>query len=107
MWLAPLLVDGRIETSFNTDKNQLFVSFDQPIVISCIKFWNYSKDRLRGIKELEISLDDNIIYRGYIRKAPTFEGFQSGQELHTTVLFTKNDNLIKKLRPNIYSKDGE
>ena len=63
MWLAPLLVDGRIETSFNTDKNQLFVSFDQPIVISCIKFWNYSKDRLRGIKELEISLDDNIIYR--------------------------------------------
>jgi hypothetical protein len=61
MWLCPFQKD-----TFN----QIFLFFDKPIVISAIKFWNYSKTPSRGCFEIEISIDEVLIYKGYLNKAP-------------------------------------
>jgi len=63
MWLAPLLLDRRDEGVFKVDHNEIIFTFDKPKIISCIKFWNYSKTPIRGVREVEIFCDDIVIYR--------------------------------------------
>ena len=60
MWLAPFLIDRA---------NFIFVFLDEPITISRIVVYNYTKTSTRGVKELEILVDDVIVYRGQLRKA--------------------------------------
>jgi hypothetical protein len=33
------------------------------LAISAIEFWNYSKTPSRGVREIEIILDDNLIFK--------------------------------------------
>lgn len=64
-WLAPLA-----SSLGNPQGNLVFIVFNEPIVISLIKFWNYSKTPERGVKDLDIYLDDQLVYSGSLRKAP-------------------------------------
>jgi protein JBTS26 len=63
MWLAPLLNERRDALIYKTKNNEITISFDKPILLSCAKFWNYSKTITRGAKEIEIYCDDLLIYR--------------------------------------------
>lgn len=65
MWLSPF-VNRYFENpkeSFQERVNTLYISFDRPITISAISFWNYTKNPERGAKEIAISLGEHIIYK--------------------------------------------
>lgn len=64
MWLAPFICNNDKENIANGMKNNtIYISYDEIIVISAINFYNYSKTPKRGVKELEIYLDENLIYK--------------------------------------------
>ena len=62
MWLSPYLYNKSKEKT-NKEKNVIYISFLTPVVISNINFWNYTKTLKRGVKDIEIYLDENLIYK--------------------------------------------
>ncbi|KAG7378439.1 hypothetical protein PHYPSEUDO_010099 [Phytophthora pseudosyringae] len=64
-WLAPLA-----SSIGNQQGNIVYVGFDTPVVLSMIKFWNYSKTPERGVKDVDIYLDDLHLFSGTLKKAP-------------------------------------
>ncbi|CAM9870042.1 unnamed protein product [Discosporangium mesarthrocarpum] len=50
--------------------NTVYMVFDEPVAISRITLYNYSKTPSRGVSEIEIYIDDAVVYRGTLRRAP-------------------------------------
>jgi protein JBTS26 len=64
MWLAPFIkANNEKDAKYTVKNNTIFISFEKPIVISCMNFWNYSKTPKRGAKEIEIHLDEILIFK--------------------------------------------
>ena len=56
-------------------KHIIYVKLPRPCALSCIRIWNYNKSRIhasRGAKDVEIMLDDALIFRGTCWNACNF-----------------------------------
>ena len=92
MWLAPLR------------DNTIYIFFDSPVSISLVKIWNYSKTPSRGVKEFELLVDDVLVYRGNMKKAPKQSVKRHEPvDFANSVLFTNDKNVISRERKHILS----
>jgi hypothetical protein len=78
-WLAP-----RPKSSGEIDQgNTLVIVLPHAIVLSKLRIWNYCKNPERGACEVDIFLDDHLIYFGYLKQA-------SCPQDHQTLLFSNH-----------------
>ncbi|EAR94456.2 hypothetical protein TTHERM_00052450 (macronuclear) [Tetrahymena thermophila SB210] len=110
MWLAPF-INSRSDKNVicpHLKMNTIYLFFEKPVIISAINFWNYSKTPSRGVREIEIFLDDKLLFRGYLKKAPTQEQYtKDSVPLFNTVIFNRNQEILQKIKPVVYNEDRQ
>ncbi|KAI1283258.1 hypothetical protein HDE_12838 [Halotydeus destructor] len=81
---------------------RIHFKFDTCTTLALIRFWNYNKSRIysyRGCRDLQMTLDGRVIFRGDIAKA---YGELTGppERFGDTILFTTDDNILEKISDN-------
>lgn len=72
------------------------IDFQTNITISMIRIWNYNSGRThasRGVRYIEITLDNKYIFKGDIKKAPGLA--LDIDSCNECILFTIDDNILK------------
>ncbi|KAL4434260.1 hypothetical protein ABPG75_000701 [Micractinium tetrahymenae] len=77
-WLAPL--DGQ-------QGNALHVMLDAPVLLSALRVWNYAKTPNRGVQQLEVYLDESLVWKGLLQRAPA--ELAPGQDFAQTLCFSE------------------
>ncbi|KAK9830170.1 hypothetical protein WJX72_010127 [[Myrmecia] bisecta] len=85
-WLAPL----------GENDNTVFVHMQSPFLLSLVRLWNYSKTPCRGARDVELYLDDQLIYKGVLR--------QAAQDcvLPQAILFTSDPAVVREQQQFVY-----
>src|SRR5690606_14189672 len=68
------------------------------------KIWNYSKTPSRGVSEMEIYADDLLIYKGFLKKAPSKD---EKRDFYQSILFTNDLNVIEMEKNHIYTSTAQ
>lgn len=82
-------------------ENVVVIEFEKPVSIALINIFNYTKDPERGVKEIEIFLDNYLIYSGHLNSPKMqplssifFSRFQRANEIQTCpVEFNEDENI--------------
>ncbi|XP_066027001.1 katanin-interacting protein-like [Pocillopora verrucosa] len=101
MWLAPIL-PGLI--------NLIYVVFDEPVTVSMVQVWNYSKTPIRGVQQFGLLVDDLLVYHGILPQVPAVtKGILPNIDMptpHHTILFTDQEQIALAERKNVLSNKG-
>lgn len=107
MWLAPF---SRVSTTV------VELVFDKPARVSCIRVWNYTRTPSRGVRDIEVYVDDILVYQGILRQgtasgsAPINPTRSAGAAVvtaglgrsHESILFTSSPEIVGRERSMIY-----
>jgi predicted oxidoreductase (fatty acid repression mutant protein) len=74
--------------------NDYFIIFDNIVILSYIKIFNYKEDINKGIRKIIIKLEQNIIFEGYVNKV------NANLNGTTCILFTCDLNITKDIQEN-------
>lgn len=92
VWLAPY---------HKGEKHFITFDFLRPTQFSMIRIWNFNKSRIhsyRGVKDMEILLDNQTIFRGKITKA---QGMMKDAGQHCEyILFTRSGEILETITKN-------
>jgi hypothetical protein len=80
-------VSNVLKTYIQGQENQVFLVLQQPVTISMVKFWNYSRTPQRGVAEIRIAVDGHVAYQGYLRRAPAEGDATSADFSQVCVIF--------------------
>jgi len=100
MWLAPFV---------RQPPNSVEFVFDAPTHISCVHFWNYSRTPSRGARDIEIYVDDLLVYQGILRQEDAADKSSSHPQAGAgirrkgeAVLFTMSPEIVERERGCVY-----
>ena len=95
IWLAPL-----IKFKIQKRKNLIVIDFEKPFILGMINIWNYSKNFSRSVKEIDILLDDHLIFCGELNHPENESSLNS-------IIFCENsvNNLGPLVQVNEISKN--
>ena len=113
MWLSPYSPNG--------PENVIMIVLDEPITLSKILLWNYSKTPSRGVCDYKVYMDDVLIYRGILKAAPerdesviinttadsSSRKSRTIPEMAQALLFTNDAHVIETHRHLIYLHEDE
>jgi len=110
-WLAPLssslspkektAMFGVRSNPNDFQVNEIHIRSDQSFGISAIRIWNYSQTPKRGVQEIEVCFDGNIIYQGFLSMKSTTASMNAKNE-YQTVLFTSDLPLLRQEGKNTF-----
>lgn len=78
------------------DHNTVFVLFDQPVHVSAIRFYNYSKTPTRGVKSFGVEVDNSIVFMGKLEK------FGSHLDRGQSIVFSNDPTLSRLEKDKVF-----
>merc|ERR1711862_1069726 len=98
MWLAPFV---------RSPCNSVELVFDEPTHISCVHIWNYTRTCSRGARDIEIYVDDLLVYQGILRQEVPPAGPPACAARGEAILFTTIPEIVERERQFVYIPSAE
>lgn len=99
IWLTAFPHPGAVTDSYV----DVLLMFPEPVAIGMIRIWNYAKTPSRGAFEMEMYLDESLVYRGLLMPAPPVATEPLG-DFATVVLFSNDHALLRKEKAALLSQ---
>ncbi|KAM7448574.1 hypothetical protein ABFA07_003481 [Porites harrisoni] len=98
LWLAPFTPGG---------KHTITITLAESLRIAMIRIWNYNKSRIhsfRGVRCVDITLDESLIFHGEIARASGILG--ADDPFGDTILFTMDEEILEAMAQYDQTYDG-